>query len=197
MPNLTVIHHTRSQPWGYGHHPRGSRMQQRIHIDITRPLISTHKLIDQISTIYCTLDIQEVLGISVQTWRTQRSSPPRSQTSVRQALRCKRRPASNQTTRYPPKGPTCRARRYRRPPSPLLPSPLAPGPLRTSKILSSSPSSTREACWACLQENNIQAQDLRESWRASPQPFGEHARQAQQRMACEKRCLHKPSHSRA
>ena len=37
----TVICYTRSQPWGYGHHPRGSRMQQRIHINITRPLIST------------------------------------------------------------------------------------------------------------------------------------------------------------
>ena len=42
MPNLTVIRHIRSQPWGYGHHPRGSRMQQRINVDITRPLISTH-----------------------------------------------------------------------------------------------------------------------------------------------------------
>ena len=33
---------TRSQPWGYGHHPRGSRMQQRTRINVTRPLISTH-----------------------------------------------------------------------------------------------------------------------------------------------------------
>ena len=41
MPKLTVICHTRPQPWGYGHHPRGSRMQQRTHINITRPLIST------------------------------------------------------------------------------------------------------------------------------------------------------------
>ena len=45
MPKLAVICHTRSQPWGYGHHPRGSRMQQRIHINITRPLISTHSLL--------------------------------------------------------------------------------------------------------------------------------------------------------
>ena len=43
MPNLTVIRHIRPQPWGYGHHPRGSRMQQRIHADITRPLISTQE----------------------------------------------------------------------------------------------------------------------------------------------------------
>ena len=28
--------------WGCGHHPRGSRMQQRIRVNITRPLISTH-----------------------------------------------------------------------------------------------------------------------------------------------------------
>ena len=45
MPNLTVIRHIRSQPWGYGHHPRGSRTQQRIHVDITRPLISTQNRI--------------------------------------------------------------------------------------------------------------------------------------------------------
>ena len=38
MPKLAVICHTRSQPWGYGHHPRGSRMQQRIHVNITRHL---------------------------------------------------------------------------------------------------------------------------------------------------------------
>ena len=43
MPKVTVICCTRSQPWGYGHHPLGSRMQQRIHISITRPLISTQK----------------------------------------------------------------------------------------------------------------------------------------------------------
>ena len=42
MPKLTVICHTRSQPWGYGHHTRGSRRQQRIHINVTRPVISTH-----------------------------------------------------------------------------------------------------------------------------------------------------------
>ena len=42
MPKVTVICYTRSQPWGYGHHPRGSRMQQRIRVNITRPLISTH-----------------------------------------------------------------------------------------------------------------------------------------------------------
>ena len=42
MPKLTVICHTRSQPWGYGHHPRSSRVQQRTHINVTRPLISTH-----------------------------------------------------------------------------------------------------------------------------------------------------------
>ena len=42
MPKLTVICYTRSQPWGYGHHPRGSRMQQRTHVNITRFLISTH-----------------------------------------------------------------------------------------------------------------------------------------------------------
>ena len=41
MPKVTVICYTRSQPWGYGHHPRGSRMQQRIRVSITRPLIST------------------------------------------------------------------------------------------------------------------------------------------------------------
>ena len=40
MPKVTVICYTRSQPWGYGHHSRGSRMQQRIRVDITRPLIS-------------------------------------------------------------------------------------------------------------------------------------------------------------
>ena len=41
MPKLTVICHTRSQPWGYGHHPLGSRMQPRTHVNITRSLIST------------------------------------------------------------------------------------------------------------------------------------------------------------
>ena len=43
MPKVTVICYTRSQPWGYGHHPRGSLMQQRIRVNITRPLISTHQ----------------------------------------------------------------------------------------------------------------------------------------------------------
>ena len=38
MPKLTVICHTRSQPWRYGHHPRGSRMQQRTHVNITATL---------------------------------------------------------------------------------------------------------------------------------------------------------------
>ena len=42
MPKVTVICYTRSQPWGHGHHPRVSRMQQRIRVNITRPLISTH-----------------------------------------------------------------------------------------------------------------------------------------------------------
>ena len=42
MRKLTVICCTRSQPWGYGQHPRGSRMQQRTHENITGPLISTH-----------------------------------------------------------------------------------------------------------------------------------------------------------
>ena len=40
MPKVTVICYTRSQPWGYGHYPRGSRMQQRIRVNVTRPLIS-------------------------------------------------------------------------------------------------------------------------------------------------------------
>ena len=44
MPKVTVICYTRSQPWGYGHHPRGSRMEQRIRVNITRPLISTQKV---------------------------------------------------------------------------------------------------------------------------------------------------------
>ena len=124
-------------------------------MESSRPRRRSRKLIDQISTIYCALDIQHVLGISVQTWPTQRSSPPRSQTSVRQALRCSRRPASTQTTHGPSKGPTCSARRDGRPLSPLLPSPLAPGPLSTSKILFSSPSRTKEASCSCLQFNEL------------------------------------------
>ena len=43
MPKLTVICHTRSQPWGCGNHPRCSSMQQRTRINITRPFISTQK----------------------------------------------------------------------------------------------------------------------------------------------------------
>ena len=42
MPKVTVICNTRSQPRGFGHRPRGSRMQQRNHINITRPLKTTH-----------------------------------------------------------------------------------------------------------------------------------------------------------
>ena len=34
------------QPWGYGHHLPGSRMQQRTRINITRPLKSTHSWFD-------------------------------------------------------------------------------------------------------------------------------------------------------
>ena len=35
VPKLSVICHTRSQPWWYGHHPPGSRMQQRTHENIS------------------------------------------------------------------------------------------------------------------------------------------------------------------
>ena len=40
-PLLRHLLHTITAMGIYGHHPRGLRMQQRIHVNITRPLIST------------------------------------------------------------------------------------------------------------------------------------------------------------
>ena len=141
-------------------------------------------------------DIQHMLAISVQTWPTQRTSHQRSRTSVRQVLRSTRRPASTLTTRGHSRVPRaalgaisnllchCFLRLW-------LPGLFAlqrycPCYHRAPKVQG------RLACKKTTFRHKICA-----SPGGHHQPFGEHARQAQRRMVCRKRCLHKPSHSRA
>ena len=64
----------------------------------SRPRRKSRKLTGRISTTCCSLDIQHALGISVQTRPTQRTSHPRSRTSVRRALRSARRHSDNSRT---------------------------------------------------------------------------------------------------
>ena len=148
----------------------------------SRPRRKSRKLTGRISTICCSPDILHVLGTSVHTWPSQRTSHPRSRTSVRQALRSTRRPAFIQTARGPSKGPTCALD--------------VTGNLLQRNCPRHHRAPERQAGLACKKTT------FRHKICASP--GGHHHNRSEstpdklsEEMVCRKRNLHKPSHSRA